>query len=87
MLDDARLKQGKLFRGYLVPASLDDPDETMACTAFDEIVIAQETLSADRLAVLESLRANHRITFRRFWLGVTDMSAAATIGIGSSRTT
>jgi hypothetical protein len=49
----------------------------MAHTPFEEIVIAQETLSASQLAALESFTLSHRITLRRFWLGVTDMSAPA----------
>jgi hypothetical protein len=49
----------------------------MARTPFDEIVIAQETLSATQLAVLESFAASHRIALRRFWLSLTDLSAPA----------
>ena len=47
----------------------------MARTPFDEIVIAQETLSAAQLAALESFAASHQITLRRFMLGVTDITA------------
>jgi len=50
----------------------------MTRTPFDEIVIAQETLSSTQLAVIESFTASHRITLQRFWLGMTDMSAAIT---------
>ncbi len=79
VLDDDNFKHGKLFHGYPVLGSLDDLDGIMARTPFDEIVIAQETLSAAQLAALESFTVNHRITLRRFWLGVTDMSSAPTI--------
>ena len=75
LVDDDGFKHGKLFHGYPVLGSLDDLGEIMARTPFDEIVIAQETLSAVQLAALESFTASHRITLRRFWLGVTDMSA------------
>jgi UDP-GlcNAc:undecaprenyl-phosphate GlcNAc-1-phosphate transferase len=77
LLDDDSFKHGKLFHGYPVLGSLDSLDEIMARTPFDEIVIAQETLSATQLAALESFTLSHRITLRRFWLGVTDMSAPA----------
>jgi hypothetical protein len=40
---------------------------------FDEIVVAQETLSAEQLAALESFARIHGITLRRFWQGVTDV--------------
>ena len=49
----------------------------IARTPFDEIVIAQEALSAAQLAALESFTVSHRIALRRFWLGVTDVSVAA----------
>ena len=77
LLDDDGFKHGKLFHGYRVLGSLDDLDWIMARTPFDEIVIAQETLSAAQLAALESFTASHRIALRRFWLGVTDVSVAA----------
>lgn len=77
LLDDDSFKHGKLFHGYRVLGSLDDLAGIMARTPFDEIVIAQETLSAVQLAALESFTVSHRITLGRFWLGVTDMSAAS----------
>jgi FlaA1/EpsC-like NDP-sugar epimerase len=77
LLDDDSFKHGKLFHGYPVLGSLDNLGAIMARTPFDEIVIAQETLSAAQLAALESFTLSHRITLRRFWLGVTDMSASA----------
>jgi UDP-GlcNAc:undecaprenyl-phosphate/decaprenyl-phosphate GlcNAc-1-phosphate transferase len=75
LLDDDSFKHGKLFHGYPVLGSLDDLDGIMARTPFDEIVIAQETLSDAQLAALESFTASHRITLRRFMLGVTDITA------------
>lgn len=77
LLDDDSFKHGKLFHGYPVLGSLDNLGEIMARTPFDEIVIAQETLSAAQLAALESFTLSHRVTLRRFWLGVTDMGASA----------
>jgi FlaA1/EpsC-like NDP-sugar epimerase len=73
LLDDDSFKHGKLFHGYPVLGSLDDLDVILARTPFEEIVIAQETLSAAQLAALESFAANHQISLRRFMLGVTDM--------------
>ncbi len=75
LLDDDSFKHGKLFHGYRVLGSLDDLDDIMARTPFDEIVIAQETLPAPQLAALESFAASHQITLRRFMLGVTDITA------------
>ena len=74
MVDDDSFKHGKIFHGYPVLGSIDDLGAIMARTPFDEIVIAQETLSDSHLAALESFAESHRITLRRFWLGVTDMS-------------
>jgi UDP-GlcNAc:undecaprenyl-phosphate/decaprenyl-phosphate GlcNAc-1-phosphate transferase len=75
LLDDDTFKHGKLFHGYPVLGSLDDLGDIMMHTPFDEIVIAQETLSAPQLTELESFATSHRITLRRFILGVTDMPA------------
>jgi UDP-GlcNAc:undecaprenyl-phosphate GlcNAc-1-phosphate transferase len=75
LLDDDTFKHGKLFHGYPVLGSLDDLADIMMRTPFDEIVIAQETLSGPQLTELESFATSHRITLRRFILGVTDMPA------------
>ena len=75
LLDDDTFKHGKLFHGYPVLGSLDDLDWILSRTPFDEIVIAQETLSAPQLATLEKFAAGHKITLRRFILGVTDITA------------
>jgi UDP-GlcNAc:undecaprenyl-phosphate/decaprenyl-phosphate GlcNAc-1-phosphate transferase len=77
LLDDDSFKHGKLFHGYTVLGSVDDLEAIMARTPFDEVVVAQESLSAERLAALESFTTDHRITLRRFMLGVTDMGAPA----------
>ena len=74
LLDDDSFKHGKLIHGYPVLGSLDSLGAIMARTPFDEIVVAQEKLSAAQLAALESFTAGHGITLRRFWLGITDMS-------------
>ncbi len=46
LLDDDSFKHGKLFHGYPVLGSLDDLEAIMARTPFEEVVVAQETLSA-----------------------------------------
>jgi FlaA1/EpsC-like NDP-sugar epimerase len=75
LLDADTFKHGKLFHGYPVLGSLENLDAILARTPFEEIVIAQETLSASQLASLESFAQSHHITLRRFMLGVTDMTA------------
>jgi UDP-GlcNAc:undecaprenyl-phosphate GlcNAc-1-phosphate transferase len=77
LVDDDSFKHGKIFHGYPVLGSLDDLTAIMARNPFDEIVIAQEILSDRQLAALEAFTTVHQITLRRFWLVVTDMSAAA----------
>jgi len=77
LVDDDTFKHGKLFHGYPVLGSLDDLETIMTRTPFHEIVIAQETLSPAHLAALEGFTSSHSITLRRFWQGVTDLSAAA----------
>jgi UDP-GlcNAc:undecaprenyl-phosphate GlcNAc-1-phosphate transferase len=75
LLDDDTFKHGKLFHGYPVLGSLDDLEVILTRTPFDEVVIAQESLSAPQLESLESFAQAHHITLRRFMLGVTDMTA------------
>jgi len=77
VVDDDGFKHGKLFHGYPVLGSLGELDAIMKRTPFDEIVIAQETLSPAQLEALETFSSSHGITLRRFWLGVTEMSAPA----------
>jgi UDP-GlcNAc:undecaprenyl-phosphate/decaprenyl-phosphate GlcNAc-1-phosphate transferase len=77
VVDDDSFKHGKLFHGYPVLGAVNQLYEIMARTPFDEIVIAQETLSATQLASLESFASSNRIALRRFWLGLTDLSASA----------
>ena len=77
LVDDDSFKHGKIFHGYPVLGSLDDLGAIMTRMPFDEIVIAQETLSDAQLEALESFAMSHQITLRRFWLGMTDMSATA----------
>src|SRR5271163_3171923 len=76
LVDDDGFKHGKRFHGYPVLGSLADLDGIIARMPFDEIVVAQETLSAAQLEALESFTRVHGITLRRFWQGVTDVSAS-----------
>ena len=73
LVDDDGFKHGKRFHGYPVLGALADLDAIMSRMPFDEIVVAQETLSAEQLAALESFARIHGITLRRFWQGVTDV--------------
>ena len=75
LVDDDGFKHGKRFHGYPVLGSLSDLDGIMARMPFDEIVVAQETLSAAQLEALESFTRIHGITLRRFWQGVTDVAS------------
>ncbi len=75
LLDDDSFKHGKLFHGYPVLGAIDNLSEIIARTPFDEIVIALETLPPAQLASLEKFARTHRITLRRFMLGVTDITA------------
>jgi UDP-GlcNAc:undecaprenyl-phosphate/decaprenyl-phosphate GlcNAc-1-phosphate transferase len=77
LVDEDNFKHGKIFHGYPVLGSVEHLGAIMSRTPFDEIVIALETVSERELAALESFTAAHSITLRRFWLGVTDMTAPA----------
>ena len=60
MVDDDGFKHGKRFHGYPVLGSLADLDGIMARMPFDEIVVAQETLSAAQLAGARIVHAHSR---------------------------
>jgi FlaA1/EpsC-like NDP-sugar epimerase len=75
VVDDDRFKHGKLFHGYPVLGSIDELDEIIDRTPFDEIVIAQETLSPVQLNLLQNFARARRLSVRRFWLEVADLTA------------
>ena len=75
VVDDDSFKHGKLFHGYPVLWSIDELDEIIDRTPFDEIVIAQETLSPVQLNLLQNFARARRLFLRRFWLEVADLTA------------
>jgi UDP-GlcNAc:undecaprenyl-phosphate GlcNAc-1-phosphate transferase len=85
LVDDDHFKHGKLFHGYPVLGGITDLSEIAARKPFHEIVIAQESLSSRQINELQSFAQNHRMTLRRFWLGITDVKAANGVhGIAAS---
>jgi UDP-GlcNAc:undecaprenyl-phosphate GlcNAc-1-phosphate transferase len=76
LVDDDHFKHGKLFHGYPVLGGITDLTEIAARKPFHEIVIAQESLSPRQINELQSFAQNHRMTLRRFWLGITDVKGA-----------
>jgi UDP-GlcNAc:undecaprenyl-phosphate GlcNAc-1-phosphate transferase len=75
VVDDDSFKHGKLFHGYPVLGSIDELDEIIDRTPFDEIVIAQETLSPVQMNLLQNFARARRLSVRRFWLEVADLTA------------
>ena len=75
LLDDDTFKHGKLFHGYPVLGSLDDLDAIMSRTPFDEISDRAGDAVGPATGGAREIRAGHKITLRRFMLGVTDITA------------
>lgn len=62
VIDEDVFKHGKLFHGYPVLGAIDDLDDIIRHIPFDEIVIAQETLSPAQLNSLQNF-ARRRESF------------------------
>ena len=73
VVDDDTFKRGKLFHGYPVLGALADLDAIFIRTPFDEIVIAQENLTASNLKALQDFARLHGLNLHRFSLGVANI--------------
>ena len=73
-VDDDAFKRGKLFHGYRVLGSVDELDRIYADTAFDAVLIAGDTLSKDRLELIESFVGARKLQLRRFSMGISDVA-------------
>ncbi len=74
LVDDDAFKHGKLVHGYPVLGSIDDLGNIMRRMPFDEIVVAQEALSAEQMDRLQVFARTHRLNLVRFQLGITELN-------------
>ncbi|MGA2412115.1 MAG: hypothetical protein ABSG46_17255 [Candidatus Binataceae bacterium] len=70
-VDDDNFKFGKMVHGRPVLGSIDDLEVIFTRTWFNQILIATEALSDDRMMALANIAARHQIQIRRFSIGLT----------------
>ena len=73
--DDDHFKFGKVVHGRPVLGAIDDLEVILARTWFNHILIATESLTDDRAALLWELATRHAITIRRFSIGLSEVGA------------
>ncbi len=73
-VDDDAFKRGKLFHGYRVLGSISELDRIYGDTAFDAVLIAGDTLSKERLELIESFVSARKLQLRRFSMGISDVA-------------
>ena len=78
-VDDDGFKRGKLIEGLNVLGSLDDLERIHSATAFNQILIADDSLDESQLSLLWSFANEWDLSFGRFSIEVSDL------GLGEER--
>jgi UDP-GlcNAc:undecaprenyl-phosphate GlcNAc-1-phosphate transferase len=74
-IDDDSFKLGKLMHGQRVLGTSADLDRVYAASPFDQILIAVDEISPDRLTRIEDFAHRHELTVRRFTIALNDIPA------------
>jgi FlaA1/EpsC-like NDP-sugar epimerase len=75
-VDDDAFKRGKLVHGHRVLGSLDDLESVFRKRPFDRMMLAADSLSDERIAMLKRFADAHRIAMSRFSMQVDEFEAA-----------
>jgi FlaA1/EpsC-like NDP-sugar epimerase len=76
-VDDDNFMFGKVVHGRPVLGSIDDLETILTRTWFNQILLATESLADDRAALLWNLATRHKLTIRRFSIGMSEMGTVA----------
>lgn len=76
-VDDDAFKEGKLVHGHCVLGPLDELERVHAGTGFHRILIADDQISEERLAMVAAFAQAHHLPIERFSIGVSQFVAAA----------
>ncbi|MGH7914015.1 MAG: hypothetical protein ACREPW_05120, partial [Candidatus Binataceae bacterium] len=84
-VDDDGFKGGKLVHGHQVLGSLDDLPRIYTATGFHWILIAADSISRDRLAMVKAFADVHHLPLQRFSIEVNEFVPAIANGNGDSK--
>jgi FlaA1/EpsC-like NDP-sugar epimerase len=75
-VDDDGFKEGKLVHGHQVLGRLDDLPRIYAATGFHRILIAEDVISQDRLAMVKAFADAHNLPLQRLSIEVNEFVPA-----------
>lgn len=75
-VDDDAFKEGKLVHGHRVLGALDELERIHATTGFHRILIADDTIGDERLALVAAFARSREVQVERFSIGVSRFVAA-----------
>ncbi len=84
-IDDDSFKLGKLVYGQRVLGTTADLDSVYRTSPFDQILIAVDEISPDRLARIEAFAHHHELAVRRFTIALNDLRNEAPLSIVEKR--
>ena len=76
-IDDDSFKLGMLVNGQRVLGSSADLDRVYRTSPFDQVLIAVDEISYDRLARIEDFARRHELVVRRFTIAMSDLRDGA----------
>jgi UDP-GlcNAc:undecaprenyl-phosphate GlcNAc-1-phosphate transferase len=79
-VDDDAFKEGKLVHGHQVLGRLDDLPRIHATTGFHRILIAEDVISEDRLAMVKAFADAHNLPLQRLSIEVNEFVPAIARG-------
>ena len=74
--DDDGFKLGKVVHGRPVLGSLDDLEKIHAASQFNQILVATETLAADRMRLVLAFANLHHVAVRKFSIKLSEVEPA-----------
>lgn len=80
--DDDPFKLGKVVHGQPVLGSLDDLETIFGGQGFDQILVATDNASRERMAVVSEFARRHHLPVRRFSIGLDDLGVPADAASG-----
>ena len=75
-VDDDSFTQGKLVHGRRVLGTLADLDRIFESRRFSQVLVAAESIPADRVEQLRQFAGGHRLTVRRFTIRLNEVGPA-----------
>jgi FlaA1/EpsC-like NDP-sugar epimerase len=84
--DDDNFKLGKFVHGCKVLGTLEELAKIHAGTAFNQILVAAEALTGERIALVWAFANTHHLAVRRFSIRLNEMGIPTQPGSARDRT-